>query len=249
MSTLRIGCSGWAYRDWPGKFYPPEVKAKDRLAWYAERFDTAEINASFYRLPGEALVASWAKAAPPGFVFAWKASRTITHYRRLVDCEESVKLVFDRMEGLGEAFGPVLFQLPPSFKRDDDLLAAFAALLPKGRRCAFEFRHVSWYEPAVYDLMRSLNLAFVIHDHHQAPSPVEVTADFVYWRGHGPTGRYFGHYSRERLEALADDIAGWQASGRDVYAYFDNTMGAAAPEDIAVLEAMLEGGKVPSAAP
>jgi len=240
MSTLRIGCSGWAYSDWPGKFYPAEVKAKDRLAWYAARFNTAEINASFYRLPSEALVASWARTAPEGFVFAWKASRTITHYKRLVDCEESVKLVFDRMEGLGEAYGPVLFQLPPSFKRDDDLLASFAGLLPKDRRCAFEFRNASWYEPDVYALMRTLGLGFVIHDHHQAPSPSVITADFVYWRGHGPTGRYFGHYSPERLRALADDIAGWRKAGLDIHAYFDNTMAAAAPEDIAVLREMLE---------
>lgn len=239
MGELRIGCSGWAYRDWKGRFYPADLKDKDRLAYYAERFDTAELNASFYRLPSAALVAAWSRGAPEGFLFAWKASREITQYRRLADIDDSLALVLERMAGLAHAQGPTLFQLPPSLQRDDDRLAAFAAALPKDRRCAVEFRNASWYAEPVYDVMRAHNLGFVIHDHHYAPSPSVVTADFVYWRGHGPTGRYAGHYPRETLQALAADMVGWRRDGLGVYAYFNNTMGSVAPEDALALKAML----------
>lgn len=239
MSELRIGCSGWVYRDWVGAFYPGEVKAKDRFAYYASQFDTAEINASFYRLPSEAAVAGWAAKAPAGFVYAWKVSRFITHNKKLKDCADSVALVFGRMAPLAETYGPALIQLPPQLRRNDERLASFLKLLPKGRRHTVEFRHESWYEPQVFQLLADHNAALCISDHHSAPSPWEVTADWVYVRGHGPGGRYFGRYGEAELADWARRIAGWRAENRDVYCYFDNDIKSAAPQDATLLKAML----------
>jgi uncharacterized protein YecE (DUF72 family) len=236
MSALRIGCSGWTYDHWRGPFYPPEVKDRERLEYYAGRFDTTEINGSFYRLPSETTVAGWTSRAPDGFIFAWKASRFITHNKKLKDCAESVALVFGRMAGLGPANGPALFQLPPQLRRDDDRLAGFLALLPNGRRCAFEFRHDSWYAPAVLRALGEADAALCISDHHAAPAPWEVTASWVYLRGHGPGGRYVGRYPDEALERWARAIARWRGEGRDVYAYFDNDVKSAAPFDALTLK-------------
>lgn len=239
MSEVRIGCSGWVYRDWVGPFYPAEVKAKDRFAFYASRFDTAEINASFYRLPSEAAVAGWAERAPPGFVYAWKVSRFITHNKKLKDCEDSVALVFGRMAPLGASYGPALIQLPPQLRRNDDRLAGFLKLLPRARRHTVEFRHDSWYAPEVFQILADHDAALCISDHHSAPSPWEVTASWVYLRGHGPGGRYFGRYGAEELENWAGRIRAWMSEGRDVYCYFDNDIKSAAPQDATLLKGML----------
>lgn len=230
MGELRIGCSGWSYRDWRGPFYPPEVKDRGLLGWYASRFDTAEINASFYRLPTEAAVAGWAERTPPDFLFAWKVSRFITHNKKLKDCEAPVELVWGRMAPLGAKLGPALIQLPPQLRRNDERLAAFLALLPPGRH-AVEFRHPSWYDPAVLELLSAHDAALCISDHHHAPAPWATTASWVYVRGHGPGGRYHGRYGEGALQDWARRIAGWRAEGRDVYAYFDNDVKSAAPFD------------------
>lgn len=232
MAAIRIGTSGWVYRDWKGPFYPPAVKAKDQFAYYASRFPTVEINGSFYRLPSEAAVARWAQDAPEGFLFAWKASRFITHNKKLKDVEASLELVFGRMAPLGAHFGPVLFQLPPQLRADPGRLAAFLALLPKGRRCTVEFRHPSWYAPEILELLGDHDVALCVSDHAAAPSPWVETASFLYVRGHGPTGRYHGRYGEKTLEDWAGRIA---ASGRDAYVYFDNDIKSAAPADAEVL--------------
>jgi len=234
MAQLRIGCSGWVYKDWLGPFYPEGTKDRDRLAYYATQFDTAEINASFYRLPSEAMVEGWAARAPDGFLFAWKVSRFITHNKKLRDCAEPVALVFGRMAPLGDKLGPSLIQLPPQLRRDDDRLAGFLRLLPKGRHTV-EFRHPSWYDPAVFRLLGEFDAALCISDHHSAPAPWEVTASWVYVRGHGPGGRYFGRYEPPELAQWAARIAAWRAEGRDVYAYFDNDVKSAAPFDALAL--------------
>ena len=239
MNALRIGCSGWTYKDWKGPFYPPQLKDRERLEYYATRFDTAEINASFYRLPSEAMVRGWGERAPEGFVFAWKVSRFITHNKKLRDCADPVKLVFGRMGPLGPREGPALIQLPPQLRRDDDRLAAFLALLPNGKRHTVEFRHDSWYAPAVFRLLADFDAALCISDHHSAPAPWEVTASWVYLRGHGPGGRYFGRYAEAELANWATRIANWRAQGRDVYAYFDNDVKSAAPFDALALKRLL----------
>lgn len=237
---IRVGTSGWCYKDWSGPFYPEGLKAKDRLNFYASRFTTAEINASFYRLPTEAAVASWAAGAPEGFVFAWKASRFITHNKKLKDVAASLELVFGRMDGLGRTFGPVLFQLPPQLRRNDERLATFLEQLPRHRRVTVEFRHPSWYEPAVFDLLRAHDVALCISDHAAAPAPWEITASFAYVRGHGPTGRYFGRYEEPQLQGWADFLSSFPG---DAYAYFDNDIKSAAPADAArLIEILVERG-------
>ena len=228
---LRVGTSGWIYRHWRGVFYPQDLPMKRWFAFYAERFDTAEINATFYRLPSQAAVAAWREAAPPGFVFAWKASRFITQAKKLRDVEAPLARVYTPMLALGETLGPALFQLPPQLHLDLERLAAFLALLPQGRRQAVEFRHPSWYEPAVFDLLAQHDVALCVADHFKAPAPWRATASFAYIRGHGPGGDYRGAYSQAQLQRWADHIQGWRAEGRDVYAYFDNDIGCAAPAD------------------
>lgn len=238
MSELRIGCSGWVYKDWKGPFYPPEVKDKDRLEYYASRFDTAELNASFYRLPSEKMVEGWATRAPAGFLFAWKVSRFISHNKKLKDCADSVALVYGRMAPLGPKLGPALVQLPPQLRRNDQRLADFLKLLPKGRH-AVEFRHPSWYEPTVFQILADFDAALCISDHHHAPAPWELTASFAYVRGHGPGGRYAGRYPDAALADWAAQITAWRTQGRDVYAYFDNDVKAAAPLDALSLKSRL----------
>jgi uncharacterized protein YecE (DUF72 family) len=231
MAVVRVGTSGWSYPHWKGAFYPHGLKAKDQLGFYAGRFCTVEINGAFYRLPSKAAVKAWRATAPEGFVYAWKASRFITHNKRLKDVGDSVELVFGRMAPLGEALGPALFQLPPQMKSDLPRLQAFLEILPKRRRVTIEFRHPSWFADEVYDVLKAHDVAFCVSDHEDAPSPWEATARFAYVRGHGPGGDYRGAYEDARLDAWAKRIAAWRDAGRDVYAYFDNDVGAAAPKD------------------
>lgn len=240
MSSLRIGTSGWAYKDWNGPFYPPEVKAKYRLAWISRRFPTLEINASFYRMPSDAAVAAWDDQTPSKFVFAWKASRFITHNKKLNDPDEPLAYMFDRARGLGDKLGPVLFQLPPNLHADRERLAGFLKALPKRTRVAIEFRHESWYAPEIIDLLRDQHTALCISDHHHAPAPYEVTAGFVYLRGHGPGGRYHGRYPEKQLKDWARRIRDWRKAGKNVFVYFDNDIKSAAPKDAEALTGMTD---------
>jgi uncharacterized protein YecE (DUF72 family) len=243
LPPVRIGTSGWHYASWRGPFYPETVKPKDFLAFYVTRFGTAELNNPFYRLPTEAAVACWRDATPDDFVFAWKASRFITHMIKLKNPENALGLMFGRANILGPKLGPILFQLPPSLRADRERLAGFLACLPAGRRYTFEFRHPSWYEAPILDLLREHDAALCLSDHAAAPAPWEVTASFVYIRGHGPSGRYWGSYGDDDLRRWAGDIARWRAEGRAVYCYLDNDIKSAAPEDARRLLALLEGAR------
>ncbi len=242
MAQVRIGCSGWSYDDWRGPFYPASVKAKDRLAYYTTQFDTAEINASFYRLPSEAAVAAWAATAPSGFLFSWKVSRFITHNKKLKDCQDSVDLVFGRMAPLASHAGPALVQLPPMLHRDDERLKRFLSWTPRDSRVTVEFRHASWYDEAVFAILRDQGAALCVSDHHDAPSPWLVTADFAYVRGHGPGGRYAGRYDAQALAKWAAWIADQRHAGHEVFSYFDNDIKSAAPQDAAVLKGLISDG-------
>lgn len=247
---IRIGTSGWHYRSWHGPFYPARLKIKDFLSYYIQHFDTAEINNSFYRLPTEQAVKAWHDATPKGFLFAWKVSRFITHMKRLKEIAESIDLVFGRMNALGDKFGPALFQLPPTFKADDETrerVARCLALVPDGRRCAFEFRHPSWYEEATLRILRDHNAALCISDHADAPTPWDVTADFAYVRAHGTNGRYAGSYPAETLQDWAHRIADWHRRGRGVHVYFDNDIKSAAPGDARRLLRLVTDAQSPSA--
>jgi uncharacterized protein YecE (DUF72 family) len=241
MTDLRIGCSGWSYKDWRGPFYPRGVRVKDHLAYYATRFSTTEIDGSFYRLPTEKAVAAWRDAVPDGFLFAWKASRFLTHNKKLKEPEDSLKLILGRMEGLGDRYGPILFQLPPSLRLDRERLAYFLDRLPKTRRCTIEFRHASWYAPEIFRLLAEHDVALCVSDHHDAPSPWEATASFVYVRAHGPGGRYYGRYSEPELRTLAHAIEGWRKDGKAVFCYFDNDIRSAAPRDAERLISLTAG--------
>jgi uncharacterized protein YecE (DUF72 family) len=239
MSSVRIGTSGWAYPEWRGGFYRRGLPAKAMLQAYAVEFDTAEINAPFYRLPDPALVQGWRERTPDNFLFAWKASRFITHVQRLRDCGDSLARVFERMQELGPKFGPVLFQLPPQMRIERERLAGFLDILPRERRHAIEFRHPSWYAPAILDLLRAHDVALCISDHEAAPSPWEATARHVYVRGHGTGERYCGPYHANTLRAWARRLATWRDGGRDIFCYFDNTTTGDAPEDAKRLRALL----------
>ena len=233
-----IGTSGWHYESWLGPFYPERYPKPKLLGFYAGVFAAAEINLSFYRLPSETAVATWRDTTPDGFLFAWKAHRVITHYRRLTNPEEPIANVFGRMSGLGPKGGPVLFQLPPRFKVNRERLAAFIEALPNGGRYVFEFRDPSWYADTILDLLRDTGCALCISDHAHAPAPWVATADFVYVRGHGPSGRYHGSYDDAALAEWARNAEAWCREGRDVFSFFDNDIKAAAPADARRLAAL-----------
>jgi uncharacterized protein YecE (DUF72 family) len=232
VSPIRIGTSGWHYDSWRGVFFPRELRRKDHLRYYAERFPTTELNGVFYRTPSLAAVRGWREQTPDGFVFAWKASKFITHWKRLgATSKNSIALMETRLRVLGPKAGPVLFQLPPHMPADRERLAAFLRLLPKKRRFAFEFRHPSWYDVAILDVLRDHDVALCLSDHDDAPAPWRLTAGHVYVRGHGPGGRYKGRYPPATLRAWARKITRWARQGRPVYCYFDNDQKSAAPRD------------------
>jgi uncharacterized protein YecE (DUF72 family) len=194
----------------------------------------------FYRTPTREAVQSWRGQTGDDFVFAWKASKFITHWKRLSDNSiNSLELLEERLSLLGEKAGPILFQLPPNFQVDADRLASFLKLLSKKRRYSFEFRHPSWYEPQILRLLHEHNISLCLSDHHDAPAPWKRTADFVYVRGHGPGGRYKGHYPPEVLQGWAKQITGWKKQGCDVFVYFDNDQKSAAPADALKLRQLL----------
>jgi uncharacterized protein YecE (DUF72 family) len=229
---LFIGTSGWNYRDWRGRFYPKDVPSKDWLVWYATQFATTEVNASFYRTPSVEAVQSWRHRTPGNFRFAWKASKFITHWKRLgAHSANSIELMESRLDILGPKCGPILFQLPPQFQADPDRLASFLCMLPRRRCYVFEFRHVSWYEERILDLLRHHDVALCLSDHHDAPAPWLVTSRVIYIRGHGPTGRYKGSYPDATLKAWAKEIVKWRAARKPVYVFFDNDQKSAAPKD------------------
>jgi uncharacterized protein YecE (DUF72 family) len=241
MARIFIGTSGWSYKSWRGPFFPNEVMVKHHLQFYATQFDSAELNGVFYRTPTLAAVRGWRDNTPDDFVFAWKASKFITHWKRLSDkSRNSLALIDQRLKILGPKAGPVLFQLPPQFVANPDRLDRFMKLVPKRWRVSFEFRHDSWYCNEVFKLLRKHDVALCISDHADAPAPWQVTAPFVYVRGHGPTGRYKGHYSKKTLRAWARKIRAWKRGRKDVYVYFDNDQKSAAPADALKLARVLE---------
>ena len=205
---------------------------REWLDFYAKHFDTVEVNATFYRLPKRDVVANWVRQSPPGFLFTVKASRYLTHIRRLLDMDAGVRTFYDRIEPLVRSpkLGPVLWQLPGTFRRDDERLASALAQLPEGRHC-FEFRHASWFVPEVYGLLREHGVALVVGDHPHRPFQThELTTDWTFVRFHSGSRGHRGNYSERELEEWAQRIESWR--GRvDVYAYFNNDWGGFAIRD------------------
>jgi uncharacterized protein YecE (DUF72 family) len=204
MARVLIGTSGWHYESWRGPFFPTALRSKDELQYYASQFGTSELNGVFYRTPSLETVVAWHAQTGRDFIFAWKASKFITHWKRLsANSVNSLELIEKRLAVLDAKAGPVLFQLPPNFEVNAERLTAFLKLLPTKRRYSFEFRHASWYQPRIFRLLRKRNIALCLSDHHDAPAPWRRTADFVYVRGHGPRGRYKGHYTTQVLSQWA----------------------------------------------
>ncbi|KPG01678.1 hypothetical protein IP86_02285 [Rhodopseudomonas sp. AAP120] len=240
MARVLIGTSGWHYPSWRGPFYPAGMPVNRQLQYYASQFSAAELNGVFYRTPTPAAVSGWHDTTGDDFVFAWKASKFITHWKRLSPaCANSLALMEARLSLLGNKVGPILFQLPPQFVVDEPRLESFLGMLSPGRRYAFEFRHASWYAGNIQRLLRRANVSLCLSDHHDAPAPWRRTADFVYVRGHGPDGRYHGRYSRQTLEDWSTSIRGWRGRGYDVFVFFDNDQKSAAPLDALRLQQML----------
>jgi uncharacterized protein YecE (DUF72 family) len=240
LRPVRIGCSGWNYADWRGRVYPQGCPPRRWLEHYATLFDTVEVNSTFYRLARPAAVARWLEQTPPGFLFTVKASRYLTHMKRLTDMGRGVKRFYERIEPLVESpkLGPVLWQLPESFHRDDERLVSALEQLPPGRHC-FEFRHASWFASDVYALLRDHGAALVIGDHPERPFQThEMTADWTFVRlHHGSRGRR-GNYSDAELETWKRRIARWRRRV-EVFAYFNNDWNAYAVRNALKLKAGL----------
>jgi uncharacterized protein YecE (DUF72 family) len=243
-AALRVGCSGWNYKHWRGPFYPERMPMRTWFDHYAAEFDTVEINNTFYRLPEPETFAAWRERAPENFLYAIKASRFLTHLKRLRDPEEPVSRMFEHARELGSHFGPILYQLPGNFHRDLERLEGLLAILPRtlgeigGRPAelrlqhAVEFRHPSWYVGETFAMLERYGAALCVHDKAGSAITGPFDGPFVYVRFHGPGGRYFGRYERRRIDDWAGRLAeAWQ-DGRDVYAYFNND-----PEGMAVFNA------------
>jgi uncharacterized protein YecE (DUF72 family) len=227
MKPVRVGCSGWNYDHWRERVYPKGLPPRRWLEHYATLFDTVEVNATFYRLPARSAVANWVAQSPPGFLFTVKASRYLTHIRRLTDLDQGVERFYERIDPLVRSpkMGPVLWQLPERFHRDEHRLAAALEALPAGRHC-FEFRHASWFVPEVAALLRAHGAALVIGDSPRRPFQThELTADWTFIRfHHGSRGRN-GNYSDRELEDWVARISEWRQEV-EVFAYFNNDWNA-----------------------
>ncbi len=242
MSPIyHIGTSGWHYNHWRGVFYPDKLPPKDWLDFYSRRFDTVEINNSFYRLPQESTFDIWRQAVPPEFCFAVKASRFITHVKRLKDSAEPVRTLTGRVSRLENNLGPLLYQLPHNFHRDTERLESFLLLLDKNQRHVFEFRHHSWMENSVFDLMRKYNAGFCIFDMPGFTSPLLATADFAYMRFHGHNDLYTSCYPDAELSHWANKLRDLSSGMDAVYIYFNNDNGGFAVENALTLRKYLEG--------
>ncbi len=248
MSAFRVGCSGWQYRHWRGDFYPAELRPNEWLEYYAQRYDTVEVNNSFYRLPEKGVFGNWRRRAPAGFLFAVKASRFLTHMKKLKDPEEPVDRLFSRAKELGTKLGPVLYQLPRQLTKNIDRLEQFLSVLPRRVKHTIEFRDPSWYDDHVFEVLRARNVALCLHDMPGSQPPRVVTASFVYVRFHGATGKYSGGYPDDLLGEWADWLV---ANHKPGFLYFNNDIGGHAPRDAARLKAMLDAraGVSDSAAP
>jgi uncharacterized protein YecE (DUF72 family) len=236
---IYVGTSGWTYDDWTGPFYPEDVKGAKRLEFYAQKFDTVEVNATFYRLPTQTMIDAWNRRLQPGFHLVLKGSRLITHLKKLDDCREPLGAFWDRARPL-RTLRVILWQLPPSLHKDVDRLDRFLSALPKEVRHAVEFRHASWSDEEVTALLARHEAAFVAVSHPKLPDTIHATADFLYLRFHG-VGRqlYQYDYSDEELGDWASRLKP-HLRGRTLYAFFNNDFGANAPRNAATFRDLLK---------
>jgi uncharacterized protein YecE (DUF72 family) len=239
FAAVRVGCSGWVYPHWRGRFYPDKLPVKRWFDFYAEHLDTVEINNSFYRLPKPETFDAWAAQAPPGFRYAVKANRFLTQAKKLKDCEEPLGRMMPPFRHLGETLGPVLYQLPPRFKVNLERLERFLEIVPKDVVNVFEFRDNSWYDDRVFALLDRHGASFCAHDMPALRSPDVAVGPIAYVRFHGGEGKYWGRYSDEGLLRWTDWMVAQAQEGRAVWAYFNNDIDAHAIHDAQTLKAML----------
>jgi uncharacterized protein YecE (DUF72 family) len=228
-----IGCSGYVYKHWRGAFYPDDLPSKRWLEYYARHFPTVELNNTHYILPSEKTFENWRDTSPDGFLFAVKASRFLTHMKKLKEPEEPLSRLFERARLLGPKLGPVLYQLPPRWRFNAERLEAFLRALPSDARHAVEVREPSWLNDTFFDLLRRHGVAFCIASLPQFDMPPVATAPFVYLRFHGSGAMYYYDYRPEELAHWRDVIARFAGEGREVFAYFNND-----PEGLAVNNAL-----------
>lgn len=234
---IRVGTSGWHYRHWRGPFYPPDLPQSAMLGWYAGRFDCVELNNSFYRLPAKDAFARWRDRVPEHFVFAVKASRYMTHVRKLQAPRQTIGRLTSAAAGLSSNRGPILFQLPPNWTADVERLRAFLDVWPRSWPSAWEFRDPSWFRDDVYAVLAEHGAGLCLHDHGGRRTPEALTAGLVYVRFHGPTGRYAGSYASATLRAWARKLVGWAADGYTPWAFFNNDADGHAVSDALRLRA------------
>ena len=239
--AVHVGCSGWVYRHWRGLFYPEGLPQKRWFERYADEFDTVEINASFYRLPLESTFEGWREKAPPGFRYAVKANRFITHMKKLVGCDDEIDRFIALTRRLGGTLGPILYQLPPSLHKDLARLEAFLKRLPGDLEHVVEFRHRSWYDEDVLALLDRYGAGFVTHDLKGLISPRWASGRTAYVRFHGTGGKYRGRYGAEQIADWADWLMEQRADGRSAWAYFNNDIGGDAIADARALKAAIAG--------
>ncbi len=236
---LRVGCSGWQYRHWRGDFYPATVPGSRWLEHYAATFDTVELNNSFYRLPESHSFTAWQERVPPGFLFAVKASRYLTHQTKLVEPGRPVERLVERATHLGAALGPLLYQLPPRWSLNLERLNAFLRVLPSALTHVVELRDPSWYVGEVFEALRVHGVSLCLHDMEGSATGLQRVGPIVYMRFHGPA-RYQGTYSAERLATTAAWCRSRLDEGTPVYAYFNNDIGGHAPRDAVRFRALVD---------
>ncbi len=240
MATQRIGTSGWSYDHWTGPFYPSDLPSEQRLPEYARHLNSTEINNSFYHLPSIDTLRAWRESVPDDFCFAVKASRYITHMKKLKDPSQGLEGLLERVQVLGAKRGPLLFQLPPNWRFNPERLEQFLNALEGAGRCAFEFRDHSWINDEALALLEHANAAFCIYDLAGYQTPRHLTADFVYLRLHGPQEAYRGSYDDQTLTEWAQALRAWNARGLDTYCWFDNDEAGYAPRNAQTLAEQLE---------
>jgi uncharacterized protein YecE (DUF72 family) len=237
-----IGTSGWHYDHWRQLFYPDKLPKAKWLEFYSCHFTTVELNNSFYRLPSEEAFANWRDSSPANFTFAVKVSRFITHIKRLKNSEEPVDTFLGRAKILQQKLGPLLYQLPPNMHRDDDRLESFLSILPPKLKHVIEFRHQSWLDDGVFEILRWHNAGLCVFDMPGLSCPLVATADFAYIRFHGSTGLYSSCYSDEELAEWARRLGSLAPEVKEVYIYFNNDAEAFAVRNAVTLGSYLERG-------
>ena len=234
-SKIYIGTSGWSYNGWSGIFYPEDLSKTKWLSYYSEHFDTVEVNSSFYHLPKPQTFGNWAKKTPDNFLFVVKASRYITHIKRLKDCDEPFENLTKSAKELGSKLGSFLFQLPPNMKKDTGRLKDFLKILPDNYKYAFEFRDESWFCSEVYNILDNNRCAIVISSSPGFPYHEKVTGKFCYIRMHGGKQLYSSNYSDDELKKVAEIVKQYQKSGIECYVYFNNDIGGYAVKNAKTL--------------